>query len=82
MDAQDLEQVRSQDDSNAQASSSGSSSVVDSGRSQSQSISQPDGSLPQKTARELEDEADEAKYGKVSQHRSKHSLYASRGEAV
>jgi len=71
MDAQDLEQVRSREDSNAQASTSGSSSVVGSEHSQSQSLlqSQPSGDGTQKTARELEDEADEAKYGKVSRSR-------------
>jgi hypothetical protein len=66
MDAQDLDQVRNRDGSNTQAASSGSSSLLDAGNSQSQSTSYPDSDIPQKTAKELEDEADEVKYGKVS----------------
>ena len=71
MNAQDLEQLRIQDGSSLQTTSSGSSFVLDSEKSQPQSTldSQPSGDASQKTARELEDEADEAKYGKVSQHR-------------
>jgi len=58
MDAQDLEQVRSQEGSGVQASSSGSSSALDSSNSQSQSTSVLGGTVQQKTAKE--------KYGKVS----------------